>query len=92
MDVKGGMSEDIHWSLFFIFGLDLETKTKKNCLLIGYYYFLSSPHLDVWELPKQDANFLTHPDLLPSIGSRALPVLVILIHPNADYAGKNILP
>ena len=34
---------------------------------------------------KQDANFL------PSIGNCAQPVLVILIHPKADYAGKNIL-
>ena len=53
--------------------------------------FLRSPHLNVWELPKQGANFLTHTEFLPSIGNRALPVLVILIHPNADYAGKNIL-
>ena len=55
------------------------------------YSFLRSPHSDVSELPKQDANFLTHTYFLPSIGNRAFPVLVILIHPKADYAGMNIL-
>ena len=53
--------------------------------------FMRSPHTDVRELPKQDANVLTHTDFLPSIRKRAQPVLVILIHPNADYAGKNVL-
>ena len=32
---------------------------------------------------------MAHIEFLPSKGNRAPPVLVILIHPNADYAGKN---
>ena len=42
----------------------------------------------MWELLKQDAHFLTHTGFSPSKGSRARPVLVIRIHPKADYARK----
>ena len=37
------------------------------------YPFLRSPHSDVWEVPKLDANFLTHTDFLPSIEYRGKP-------------------
>ena len=73
-----------------VLGVSMNHKQTKITDSIGYS-FLRSPHSDVWELPKQDASFLTHADFLSSIGKRAFPVLVILIHPNADYAGKNIL-
>ena len=34
---------------------------------------------------------MTHTDISPSKGSRARPVLVILIHPKVEYAEKNVL-
>ena len=57
--------------------------------LIGYS-FPRSPHSDERELLKQDGHSLTHTDFSPSKGSRACLILV-MIHPNADYGGKHVL-
>ena len=54
-------------------------------------YFLCSLHQGVGELPKLDSHVFTHTDYSPSPGNRARPILVFLIHPKADYAGKNVL-
>ena len=55
------------------------------------YSFLCSPHLDVQKLPKKVAHdFLLRVKNLCAL-KIACPVLVILIHPNADYAGKDVL-